>query len=117
MTSDWTNQGGYEAMRELLKEEGYTAVIASSDETAIGALRALQEQGIQVPNQMSIVGFDDITLSGWVSPLLTTVRQPLQQVGMKAAEGLFAQIEGEAVERTSHLFKPTLMIRQSCTKL
>ncbi|MDQ0897991.1 LacI family DNA-binding transcriptional regulator [Paenibacillus sp. V4I7] len=117
VSSDWTNQGGYEAMKELLKEEGFTAVIASSDETAIGALRALQEQGIQVPNQMSIVGFDDITLSSWVSPPLTTVRQPLQDVGMKAAEGLFAQIEGEEVERTSHLFKPTLMIRQSCTKL
>ncbi|MGO4273095.1 LacI family DNA-binding transcriptional regulator, partial [Paenibacillus sp. TAF58] len=117
VSSDWTNQGGYEAMKELLKEEGYTAVIASSDETAIGALRALQEQGIQVPNQMSIVGFDDITLSSWLSPPLTTVRQPLQQVGMKAAEGLFAQIEEEEVEKTSHLFKPTLIIRQSCTKL
>jgi DNA-binding LacI/PurR family transcriptional regulator len=118
VASDWTNQGGYEAMKELLKEEGFTAVIASSDETAIGALRAIQESGIQVPEQMSIVGFDDITLSSWVSPKLTTVRQPLQQVGMKAAEGLFAQIEDtEVVERTAHLYKPTLMIRQSCTTL
>jgi DNA-binding LacI/PurR family transcriptional regulator len=118
VSSDWTNQGGYEAMQELLKEEGYTAVIASSDETAIGALRAIQEAGIQVPNQMSIVGFDDITLSSWVLPPLTTVRQPLKQVGMTAAEGLFAQIEGlEEVELTSHLFKPSLIIRQSCTEL
>ncbi|MDR6553125.1 LacI family DNA-binding transcriptional regulator [Paenibacillus qinlingensis] len=117
VNSDWTNQGGYEAMNELLQHEGFTAVIASSDETAIGALRAIQESGRQVPEQMSIVGFDDITLSSWVSPKLTTVRQPLQDVGMKAAEGLFAQIEGEDVERTAHLYKPTLMIRQSCTTL
>jgi DNA-binding LacI/PurR family transcriptional regulator len=118
VSSDWTNQGGYEAMKELLKEEGFTAVIASSDETAIGALRAIQESGIQVPDQLSIVGFDDITLSSWVSPKLTTVRQPLQEVGIKAAEGLFAQIEGtEEVECTAHLYKPSLIIRQSCTTL
>ncbi|MDD9267368.1 LacI family DNA-binding transcriptional regulator [Paenibacillus sp. GCM10023248] len=118
VTSDWSNQGGYEAMKELLKQDGYTAVIASNDETAIGALRAMQEAGIQVPEQMSIVGFDDITQASWVYPPLTTVKQPLKQVGLTAAEGLFAQIEGlDEVKRTSQLYKPTLIVRQSCTKL
>ncbi|SFE18740.1 LacI family transcriptional regulator [Paenibacillus catalpae] len=117
--SDWSNQGGYQAMQKLLQAKGFTAVVASNDETAIGALRATQEHGINVPKQMSIVGFDDITISEWVYPSLTTVRQPFQDIGMKAAHGLFQKIEdNENAEPDNHyLLKPRLIIRDSCGKL
>lgn len=113
--SDWSNQGGYQAMRRLLKLQGITAVVASNDETAIGALRAIQEHGLSVPSQLSLVGFDDITISEWVFPSLTTVRQPFLEIGMQAAEGLFRRIEGEpAPAFAARLLSPTLVVRDSC---
>ncbi|MBM7564049.1 substrate-binding domain-containing protein [Paenibacillus sacheonensis] len=117
--SDWSNQGGYRAMQKLLQAKGFTAVVASNDETAIGALRATQEHGMNVPKQMSIVGYDDITISEWVYPSLTTVRQPFQDIGMKAAHGLFQKIENvkDADPDDHYLLKPKLIIRDSCGKL
>ncbi|WP_219838420.1 LacI family DNA-binding transcriptional regulator [Paenibacillus sp. R14(2021)] len=116
--SDWSNQGGYQSMKKLLLAKGFTAVIASNDETAIGALRATQEHGLNVPKQMSIVGFDDIPISEWVYPSLTTVRQPFQDIGMKAAHGLFQKIDGTANgdQDNHYLLKPRLIIRDSCGK-
>lgn len=114
--SDWSNQGGYEAMKQLLRAKGFTAVIASNDETAIGALRAIQEHGLNVPNQLSIVGYDDIPITEWVYPSLTTVRQPFRDIGIKAAEGLFLQIEDANDPGASgrFLLKPRLVTRDSC---
>ena len=63
-------------MLEINGLEGITAVLASNDETAVGAMRAIQESGRGVPEHMSIVGFDDISIAQWVYPALTTVRQP-----------------------------------------
>lgn len=116
--SNWSNQGGYEAMKRLLELGGFTAVIGSNDETAIGALRAIQEHGMNVPKKMSIVGFDDISISEWVYPSLTTVRQPFFDIGKLAAEGLFDKIDGrEPAAPGSTLLRPNLVIRDSCDKL
>ncbi|MFC6552270.1 LacI family DNA-binding transcriptional regulator [Cohnella cellulosilytica] len=115
--SDWSNQGGYAAIERILEQPDITAVVASSDETAIGAMRRIQESGRNVPKDMSIVGFDDVTVASWVYPSLTTVRQPFRDIGMMAAEGLFRKIAGEEVELRSHLLKPRLIIRDSCGKL
>ena len=115
--SDWSNDGGYAAMKKLMLKQEITAVIASNDETAIGALRALQEAGKSVPEDISIVGFDDIPVASWVYPTLTTVRQPFVDIGTMAAEGLFRKIAGEEEEPRSHLLKPKLIIRNSCTAL
>jgi DNA-binding LacI/PurR family transcriptional regulator len=115
--SDWTNQGGYEAMSQLMKVTEITAVVASSDEAAIGTLRAIQENGKNVPKDMSVVGFDDISVASWVYPALTTVRQPLREIGVMAAEGLFRKIEGTEGQPRSHLLKPKLIIRDSCGNL
>ncbi|MBD2868785.1 LacI family DNA-binding transcriptional regulator [Paenibacillus arenilitoris] len=115
--SDWTNQGGYASIGSILDKSEVTAVVASSDETAIGALRRIQESGRYVPKDMSIVGFDDVTVSSWVYPSLTTVRQPFREIGKMAAEGLFRKIAGEEEEARSHLLKPQLIIRDSCGKL
>ncbi|CAM4303011.1 LacI family transcriptional regulator [Paenibacillus endophyticus] len=117
--SDWSNQGGYEAMKQLLQAKGFTAVVASNDETAIGALRAVQEQGYSVPKQISIVGYDDISISEWAYPSLTTVRQPFLDIGIKAAAGLFQKIDGDEDEDLyrHHLLRPKLIVRDSCTNV
>lgn len=116
--ANWTNEGGFAAMEKLMNVDGITAVVVSSDETAIGALRALQEKGKSVPKDMSIVGFDDIPVASWVYPALTTVRQPFREIGMMAAEGLFRKIDGDPeIESSNHLLKPKLIIRNSCANL
>lgn len=115
--SDWSNEGGYAAMKKLMEKKEITAVIASNDETAIGAMRALQEAGKAVPDDISIVGYDDIPVASWVYPKLTTVRQPFVEIGTMAAEGLFRKIAGTEEEPRSHLLKPTLIIRNSCNAI
>jgi DNA-binding LacI/PurR family transcriptional regulator len=118
VTTDWSNEGGYHAMNQLLADGDFTAVVASNDETAIGALRAFQERGYHVPTNFSITGFDDITLASWVYPSLTTVKQPFMQMGMKAATELFNRMEmGEEYQAQRHLLKPELIIRDSCRKI
>lgn len=114
--SDWSNQSGYASMEKLMKMDEVTAVVASSDEVAIGALRAIQEHGKHVPGDISIVGFDDITVANWVYPALTTVRQPFREIGTMAAEGLFRKINRVEEEARSYLLKPKLIIRDSCGK-
>jgi DNA-binding LacI/PurR family transcriptional regulator len=116
--SDWTNQGGYQAMTQLLATGDFTAVVASNDETAIGALRALNEQGFIVPDHISVTGFDDIAISSWVFPMLTTVKQPFYEMGVKAVAELLEMISREIRWPGKRLLmKPTLKIRNSCKAL
>lgn len=116
--SDWTNEGGYQAVTRLLAAGDFTAVVASNDETAIGALKALKEQGFIVPDQISVTGFDDIAISSWVYPALTTVKQPFYEMGMKSIAELLEMIRRET-EWTGKrlLLEPTLKIRNSCKAL
>jgi DNA-binding LacI/PurR family transcriptional regulator len=117
-TSDWSKEGGYKAMKELLNVGGFTAVIASNDETAIGALLYAHELGFRIPKDFSLVGFDDIEVSRWIYPTLTTVRQPLNQIGQKVAQGLVEKVEGRnELSEKRLLIKPELIVRHSCTGL
>ncbi|MFE6234070.1 LacI family DNA-binding transcriptional regulator [Cellulosimicrobium sp. NPDC057862] len=78
---------GYEGVQRLLAlDEPPTAVFACSDDTALGALRALREAGLSVPDDVSLVGFDDLPVAAWTDPPLTTVRQPLVEMGASAVE-------------------------------
>lgn len=115
--SDWSNPGGYRSMEQLLQAGGFTAVLASNDDTAIGALRCMQEQGYSVPRNISCTGFDDISISGWVYPPLTTVRQPFLEMGRQAAVALIDKISGREPEHRHLLLKPELIVRQSCEKV
>lgn len=113
--SDWTHQGGYNAMKALLEVGGFTAVVASNDESAIGAIGAAHEHGYSIPRDFSIVGFDDIGISQWIYPPLTTVRQPFQETGRRAAEVLYrAMVDEETTAAPRILLKPELVIRNSC---
>ena len=83
---DFGEAGGHEALRTLLRRRcEFSAVFCSNDLAAVGALRALDEAGFRVPEDVSLVGFDDIHLAGYLRPALTTVRQPIHELGRRAA--------------------------------
>ncbi|HEY9255788.1 MAG TPA: LacI family DNA-binding transcriptional regulator [Stenotrophomonas sp.] len=94
-----TEQSGHEACATLLaRGERFDAVCAASDLIAIGAMRALREQGLRVPADVAVTGFDDIPLAGSVSPSLTTVQQDTKQAGSLLVDSLIALIRGEHAE-------------------
>jgi len=103
---------GKEAAKRLLSlRERPSAIFCYNDLTAIGTLQALRTSGIQVPEDVSLVGFDDIPMASMVCPALTTVAQPKEEMGVKAMEMLLALIEGE--ERENIVVRPKLMVRDS----
>jgi DNA-binding LacI/PurR family transcriptional regulator len=105
---------GYVAGERLLKSKrAFTALLAFNDLSAIGAMNAFRDAGKQVPEEISVVGFDDISAATLVRPSLTTVRQPLTQMGVMAATELLARIEDASREPHHISVKPELMIRQS----
>lgn len=91
-----------------------TAVFAANDQMALGVLAAAQELGLQVPQDLSIIGVDDIEAVSLVSPPLTTVRQPMYEVGATATEILLRLIKGEEIDRKRILMQTTLVFRESC---
>ena len=118
ISSDWSESGGHQAMKKLLAIRGITAVIASNDEMAIGALLCASELGYKVPKDISIVGFDNIPVSRWVNPPLTTSKQPLLKMGESAAKGLIKQLSGEMEGLSGRqLLDPNLVVRQTCRSL
>lgn len=104
---------GYDAVQQLIERgEPFDAIFAVTDLIAIGAMRALQDAGLHVPNDVSVVGFDDMPLAAYVTPRLTTVRQNAQMGGDGLVEGIVSLIKGESVQ--SRLMEPTLVVRDSC---
>jgi DNA-binding LacI/PurR family transcriptional regulator len=93
-----------------------TALVCINDEAAVGALRALREAGLQVPDDVSVVGFDDIALASQIDPPLTTLRINRREMGRLAARALLDQIESPAVPPTKLLLQTELIVRRSCTR-
>lgn len=94
--ADFTEISGYQGMTKYLEQAGDrlpSAFVCANDEMAMGAIRAIKEKGLQVPEDISIVGFDDINLSQHFTPSLTTIRVPRKKWGMVAAETLFKMLE------------------------
>ncbi len=111
--ANFTEEGGYEAM-QLLIELKPDAVFAASDTMAMGALRALSETDLRVPEDVSVVGYDDVPLASRTTPPLTTVRQSLQNMGSAAVEAL-TEIIRHPSEKPRHILLETeLIIRESC---
>ncbi len=109
-------EGGRAAAVSLLqKGEPFTAIFAFNDLSAIGALMALREAGIDVPSQMSVIGFDDIPIAAIYNPALTTIRQPLQEMGRAAVVELLKMLRSEPAGKTAQsvYVLPTLIERQS----
>ncbi|MGA7833355.1 MAG: LacI family DNA-binding transcriptional regulator [Terracidiphilus sp.] len=109
-----TPELGFGPANELLGRGGdFTAIVCYNDEAAIGAIRALMNHGLRVPEDISVVGFDDIQSAVFHNPSLTTIRQPLNQMGMVAARTLLQRIRGQETFQETVRILPELVIRES----
>jgi LacI family transcriptional regulator len=111
---NFISRGGYEAMKGLLgRRPRCTAVFAASDAMAYGALQAIFEAGLKVPDDIAMVGFDDLEFSGFTSPPLTTIRQPRYEMGQKSLELLVEILRGDEENGQKIRLDPELVIRKS----
>jgi DNA-binding LacI/PurR family transcriptional regulator len=109
-----TPELGYPYAKELLKSgKAFTALFAYNDLSAMGAIWAFQEAGLRIPEDVSIVGFDDVALAACSSPALTTIRQPLGLMGQIAAKTLIDRIENKVEYQSEIVVKPELVVRAS----
>jgi DNA-binding LacI/PurR family transcriptional regulator len=116
-TDDPTPMLGYPFVKKLLARKiPFTALFAYNDISAIGAIRALQEEGLRVPQDVSVMGFDDIPGAAFHMPSLTTVRQPLGRMGEVAAQSLLERIEDKKEFPTEIAIEPELVVRESTGK-
>ncbi len=114
MTDDPSPQQGYLVTKELLSRNSrFTALFAYNDVSSIGAIRAIREAGLRVPEDISVVGFDDIRESAYHMPSITTVRQPLRKMGSIAAETVIERIEGSEHYPSQIAIEPELVVRES----
>jgi LacI family transcriptional regulator, galactose operon repressor len=113
--NQWSPRLGYPVVRDLLvRRVDFTAICCFNDFVAIGAIRAIREAGLSCPDDISVVGFDDIESAEYCVPGLTTIRQPLKHMGALAARVLLDKIHyPEAKSLSSILMQPTLVVRSS----
>lgn len=112
---DWTAQSGYEAGLHIARQRQISAVYCANDEMAFGVLRALQEQGFRVPEDISVVGFDAISLSEYSSPPLTTVSPGYDTIGAELVRLLVEQIDHGELESTTQIVVPSKLIVRGST--
>ena len=108
----FTPEGGQVAAARLLAT-GHTAIICGSDLMALGVIREAHSRGLRVPEDLSVIGFDDSPLMAFTDPPLTTVRQPVQAMCEAAVSGLVRAMDGNTPDGTELVFRPDLIIRQS----
>jgi len=109
-----THEPGYYATKRLLAARGnFTAIFAFNDISAIGAIRALREAGLRVPQDISVVGFDDVQSAAFQNPPLTTIRQPLRDMGVLAAQSVLQLINQPKLVTNQIMTEPALIVRDS----
>lgn len=112
VNGEFTYEGGKKAALELIdKDCGITAIYCASDLMACGAIEALESKGYQVPEDISIVGFDDIDICNFVTPKLTTIRQDKEKIGRAAANLMLSMMNGNYLGRV--VIEPELIVRES----
>jgi DNA-binding LacI/PurR family transcriptional regulator len=113
--NSWSPELGYPIIRDLLtRTRDFTAIFCFNDIAAIGAIRAIADAGLRCPDDISVIGFDDISSAAYQTPRLTTVRQPLRRMGETAVQTLLKRIEAPtAAYPEIILFEPELMVRES----
>jgi LacI family transcriptional regulator len=113
----YSSEFGVEGMRELLSRGvDFSAVFAATDDLAIGAVRALKDSGLRVPEDVSVVGFDDTETASYSVPRLTTIRQPLRELGKQTALALHNLIESPAGTTVKRVLPYELVVRESTGK-
>jgi len=105
-------EGGQAAASRLIAR-GATGLLCASDPLALGAIRAVRRAGLQAPQDVSIVGYDDSTFMSCTDPALTTVRQPIEAIGRAAVAMLVGQIDGATIAAEELFFEPELVVRGS----
>ena len=112
---NWSEDSGYAGLQTLLAQEDRpSALFCANDLMAVGAMRAAADNSVSIPRDMSIVGFDDIRLSSFVNPRLTTVRQPIEQTGHAAARILLDRLENPRSQPERIILEPRMVVRASC---
>ncbi|KKL64205.1 hypothetical protein LCGC14_2167360, partial [marine sediment metagenome] len=111
---DQTTQSGREASKQFLSlDDPPTAIFALTDLMAIGALKEIQERGLKVPEDISVIGFDDIPLASLVNPALTTIAQPIYEIGREAMSLLIKNIEKKHLTKSKIILDTRLIVRES----
>lgn len=112
---DFSFESGYNMMMKFLAlDQPPTAVFAANDEMAIGAIKAIKSKGLHVPDDISVVGFDDIKFASIYEPALTTISQPMFEIGKKAMELLIKLINKDQLEKNQYILEDQLVIRETC---
>ncbi|MGU9852578.1 LacI family DNA-binding transcriptional regulator [Pseudomonas koreensis] len=117
LESDFTSTGGYSAAAILLESNPPSAIFAGNDMIGIGVLRAAAERNVRVPSELSVIGFDDIQMSRYVYPALTTVGQSILQLGEMAAEVLLRRIAAPSLATDQRIVTPSIVLRESTAPL
>jgi LacI family transcriptional regulator len=119
LTGDFTEASGFDAARNVIAmAQPPTAIFASNDAMAIGALGAIREASLRIPQDISVCGFDDIPVARYLHPPLTTVHVPIHDLGTMAISRLFDRLEKKTKRASAHmLVSTTLSIRSSCRKI
>jgi LacI family transcriptional regulator len=118
LEGDWTPASGYKAMQQLLDSGApFSAVFCGNDQMALGAMAALQERGLRVPDDISIVGFDDMPEGAYFHPPLTTIREDYDELGKQSVEYLLEIIQNPEAPRHQRVLYPTLVERKSVRAL
>ena len=108
--------GSSEIRNLLAAKQFFTAIVCFNDVAAIGAIRAIRDQGLRVPEDVSVIGFDDIKAAAYMSPALTTIRQPMAEMGQAAAQFIINRLNRTEDFRELISFEPELVIRESTSK-
>lgn len=111
---DWTVESGYQAMQRLLDQSHeFTAVVAQNDHMALGAMRAIQERGLRVPEKISVVGCDDVDFAQFTAPPLTTIRMSFESTGAEAVRLLLDVLGGREIVPERIVMPCSLVVRES----
>ncbi len=113
LTGDWSAESGYQATLSLFGSALPTALLVANDQMALGALRALHQAGLQIPAEVSVVGYDDTAESAWYQPPLTTVRQDIKQLGERSVDWLVQTLNEEQSPALMRPFATRLIIRET----
>jgi LacI family transcriptional regulator len=115
VAGDWSASSGYQAMKQLLTSGlSFSALFAQNDRMAVGAMQAAREHGLRVPEQLGVVGFDDMPLASYFDPPLTTIRQDIVEHGRQAARLLINRVEKPEVPVEHVVIMCDLIVRRSC---
>ncbi|GAA3025772.1 LacI family DNA-binding transcriptional regulator [Tetragenococcus solitarius] len=112
-TADLTVEGGYSGAQQLLKSKKLTAIFCSNDAMAMGCYRAIYEQNYRIPEDISVIGFDGLDFSKFMTPPLTTIKQPVFDIGFTAAQFIIDSIEFPERQIPNKIFETKLIFRES----